>query len=280
MPSSLQEFWNEFDWEKELRKDDERIHIYFRELPAFIDLPYEDDLIFKRIKQREDLIPHGGVWPASLWDQVEDGEESDLMTQLRTKAFASPNGGKALILCSRQMKKLAMLSMIDLDFSRRDEILRLHCLASKLTITLLNMLSLMPSDLPALRITLCKRLLAILNDIFGNLKAVSPHTENEEILELIRSMLYRYGIIRNIILDFLCRFRKPDNEEKTSENPFLVSDDEPDDDDDIPELPEDGSLNKDLLDFLQSIEDEIGDFDDDDFDDEDDADEKNGNFPF
>ena len=45
MASPLQELWNEFDWEKELRKDDERIHTYFRELPSYIDLPNEDELI-------------------------------------------------------------------------------------------------------------------------------------------------------------------------------------------------------------------------------------------
>ena len=62
-PDAAREFWTEFDWEKELRKDDERVHTYLRELPKFIDLPQEEALIFQKIQRREELIPHGGVWP-------------------------------------------------------------------------------------------------------------------------------------------------------------------------------------------------------------------------
>ena len=45
MPGPLKEYWNEFDWERELKKDDARISTYMSELPRYIDLPSEDAVI-------------------------------------------------------------------------------------------------------------------------------------------------------------------------------------------------------------------------------------------
>ena len=77
MTSSSQDLWDEFDWERELRKDDGRIHTYLAELPSFIDLPGEEDLIYKRIQRHEELVPHGGVWPADPWGQDPDDRMKD-----------------------------------------------------------------------------------------------------------------------------------------------------------------------------------------------------------
>ena len=45
------EYRDEFEWEKEIRKDDDRVHDYLVELPRYIDLPDEDKVISKRIEQ-------------------------------------------------------------------------------------------------------------------------------------------------------------------------------------------------------------------------------------
>ena len=39
------EYRDEFEWEKEIRKDDDRVHDYLAELPRYIDLPDEDKVI-------------------------------------------------------------------------------------------------------------------------------------------------------------------------------------------------------------------------------------------
>ena len=59
MPGPLKENWNEFDWERELRKDDARVSTYMSELPRYIDLPDEDGVIMKQIQRRPELIPQG-----------------------------------------------------------------------------------------------------------------------------------------------------------------------------------------------------------------------------
>ena len=216
-----QELWDEFDWEKELRKDDERIHTYFRELPDLIDFPSEDELIFKRIKCREDLVPHNGVWPSQFRDPEENMEEDfdlDPMTLMRDKAFLSSAGGPTLFICTRQMKKLAMICIVDPALAKSDEMLRLHCLVSKLTGTLIHIFGLRPSELPALRIALCKRSLAIVNEIYGCLNVLKEKETNEEAEYLIKHVSSRYGLIRDKILGFLGKLRNPASGEE--ENSF------------------------------------------------------------
>lgn len=215
-----QEFRDEFDWEKELRKDDERIHTYFRELPDFIDLPCEDELIFKRIKCHEELVPHGGVWQNQFWEQDDNGEEMDPITLMREKILLSAEGGHTLFICGRQMKKLAMLGVIDPDLAGTDELLRLHCLSGKLTVVLTHILSLMPAELPALRIALCKRGLAIVNDIYGCLNVLKGKSTNEEAELLLRNVFARYGLIRDRIWNFLRKLRDPSSGE--DENLFYI----------------------------------------------------------
>lgn len=226
MTSKPQEFWDEFDWEKELRKDDERIHTYFRELPSYIDLPNEDELIYKRIKRREDLVPHGGVWPLQFWEQEDPSEEDiDPMTQMREKALQVPAGSSALVICNRQAKILAMLCVMDPGLAKREEVMRLQCMTGKLIVMLINILNLMPSELPALRIALCKRCLAVLNEIYGELKKLEVFAACEESEFYVQHMLSRFGLIRKDILELLSKFRNPAAKNDNG-NPFTDEDED------------------------------------------------------
>jgi len=49
--------WNEFDWEKELRKDEQRIHSYLCELDRCLDLPGEEEFIMKKLLSEPKLVP-------------------------------------------------------------------------------------------------------------------------------------------------------------------------------------------------------------------------------
>ena len=60
------EYRDEFEWEKEIRKDDDRVHDYLAELPRYIDLPDEDKVISKRIRRR-----------GSAWDDDFDAPHDD-----------------------------------------------------------------------------------------------------------------------------------------------------------------------------------------------------------
>ena len=70
------ESWNEFQWEKEIRRDERRISCYFRELPGCLDLPGEEEMIFSTLLSSPDLVPTGGN-PDSLrfWQRPDEDDE-------------------------------------------------------------------------------------------------------------------------------------------------------------------------------------------------------------
>ena len=65
MPGPLKDYWTEFDWEAELKKDDARISTYMQELLRYIDLPSEDAVIMKHIQDKPELVPFGGDYKNS-----------------------------------------------------------------------------------------------------------------------------------------------------------------------------------------------------------------------
>lgn len=76
-----QDNWNEYRWEQEIRRDERRISCYYRELPACLDLPGEEDMIFSSLLSQPDLVPIGGnadslrVWHSE--SEEEDDDEFD-----------------------------------------------------------------------------------------------------------------------------------------------------------------------------------------------------------
>ena len=74
--------WNEYQWEREIRRDERRIASYLRELSGCLDLPGEEEMIFSRLAADRDIIPVGATadsirsWCYSGMDENRDGEEN------------------------------------------------------------------------------------------------------------------------------------------------------------------------------------------------------------
>src|SRR5574344_611219 len=77
--------WNEYQWEHEIRRDERRISRYFRELPACLDLPGEEDMIFNSLLSHTDLVPTAGT-PAALrcWYNSDDDDSDDFEDEPET----------------------------------------------------------------------------------------------------------------------------------------------------------------------------------------------------
>ena len=64
-------FWNEFQWEEEIRRDERRICGYFHELPSCLDLPGEEEMIYEKLFSQVDIceenlhIPSGAAEDAA-----------------------------------------------------------------------------------------------------------------------------------------------------------------------------------------------------------------------
>ena len=55
--SNHHQHWNEFQWEEEIRRDEQRISGYFRELAGCLDLPDEEELIYGQLAAKNELVP-------------------------------------------------------------------------------------------------------------------------------------------------------------------------------------------------------------------------------
>ena len=210
-PDASREFWTEFDWEKELRKDDERVHTYLRELPKFIDLPQEEALIFQKIQRREELIPHGGVWP---FEQVTEHLDEEAKEEERAfrESWYSREGADIYIACSKLGRGYCMLSVMDPDASGCEDCIRLLAYLGKIMARLMDIIDLAPGELPALRIALSKRILSDINEIIGLNAKLIRRAVSEEACAHLLSQGAQLGLLREMTRDMLARARHPEKD--------------------------------------------------------------------
>jgi hypothetical protein len=154
------EFRDEFEWEKEIRKDDDRVHDYLAELPRYIDLPDEDKVISKRIHRR-----------GSSWDDDFDAPDDDCdddCDDVPEEDFAQHrDGSDVYTAASRMAIDLTEHFAVEKDQSAARAMMRALTLLGKLMARSLDVLRLEDGELVAFRIALTKRFLADLNELIG-----------------------------------------------------------------------------------------------------------------
>ena len=196
--------WNEFQWEREIRRDERRISCYYRELPECLDLPGEEEMIFNSLLSRPDLVPTGGA-PDSLrsWRPDVEEEEDD------EPAFDdnSRRPGSELVI---QLDHLAVewntLAVSRLRAGLELPGLGICCAFGKLLARTADFIDTIDPAERALRISLGKRALADLNDLVGALRQLGEQQHSMAApLELFIELLSH---AREQLLDLLDNARK------------------------------------------------------------------------
>lgn len=169
------ENWTEFDWERELRRDDERIELYMRELDDFIDLPGEDDLVLGRMRSKPGLVPHETLWDnfsaLNIWDGFDPSDDERPQPEYDG---TRPRGVAKLYTGVRSMAMQWCGLMPELDNPpSRESCLRLITIFGRIFIRLADVCDMAAGEMPALRIALVKRALARINDLFGEMEGFS-----------------------------------------------------------------------------------------------------------
>ena len=150
---------DEFDWEKEIRKDDDRVHDYLAELPRYIDLPDEDKVISKRIRRR------GSTWEDfAAPDDDYDDEEDDVPEE---DFIRHRDGSDVFSAASKMAIDLTEYFAEERDQAVARAMMRALTLLGKLMARSLDILHLDDGDLIAFRIALTKRFLADINELIG-----------------------------------------------------------------------------------------------------------------
>ena len=164
-PFRDEESRDEFDWEKEIRKDDDRVHDYLVELPRYIDLPDEDKVISKRIRRR------GSTWEDFAAE--DDGYDDDYEDDIPEEDFVRHRDGSDVYTSASKMAiDLTEYFAVEKDPAVAKAMMRALTLLGKLMARSLDILRLEDGDLISFRIALSKRFLADLNELIGEYEKI------------------------------------------------------------------------------------------------------------
>ena len=199
-----EEHWNEFQWEKEIRRDERRISCYFRELPACLDLPGEEEMIFNTLLSSPDLVPSGGN-PDSLryGHRAYDEEEEDYED-------AEDNRRRPGTEIVDEIDRLATEWNVCCAASLRSTLdlhgLGIVCAFGKLLARAADFVDTDQETARGLKISLGKRALADLNELVGGLERLRElqHSLKAEIALTVELL----GHIRERLIDLVEQLRK------------------------------------------------------------------------
>jgi len=194
------EQWDEQGWEAELRQEDARMRAYLAELPQFIDLPGENDLLGRRMARHPELVPELQSWRMTMPEQDGDPEEDadfsfpadwrrrpvgELYNRLQVGAQ-----GWCRIFSSR------------LDRATRAEGVEIIAAFGLLQGMVIDLIYMGDDEPSGLRLALLKRLHAGINRLCGRLQAVGRrHSElNASCQELVRQLEAALRLVTDLLL--------------------------------------------------------------------------------
>jgi hypothetical protein len=158
--------WDEYKWETIFREEDECINAYMRELPRYIDLPDEEEILFSRIKKMQKALPEANELYDMLFEcNCEDCEDCD-------GDFLLPEDWRDLKGADiyRKVLELSLIWTRLYSASFKAEVMNCGlkgiCLYGGLLSRLVAVMEI-PAEMPSLVIANCKRLNSTINEIVG-----------------------------------------------------------------------------------------------------------------
>lgn len=198
MPGAFKDLWNEFDWEAELKKDDERVAAYIQELPRYIDLPAEDAVIMKHIQERPGLVPSSGDYSGAFPDSIfEDGDEESGEEDLADD-WQKRDGAEFFLAAGRLARLWALYFAAENAPEIQKSSLRILCFYGKIMARSGDLIDMDDDEYPALRIAVAKRLLADINTLMGEFRRLAekwPTAEKVTDFHLENLMIFRDKIL-------------------------------------------------------------------------------------
>lgn len=168
---------DEFGWEEELRQEDARLRAYLNELPRFIDLPGEDDILVRRMARHPELVPEVQPWQSTMPDHGDEGFDLEDDFAFPPDWRKRPEGGLYLGLqdASRQWCRVFASR---LDRETRGEGVCLIAGFGLLIGMTIDLIYMEENERPPLRMALLKRLHAGIDRLSGHLHGIARrHSE-------------------------------------------------------------------------------------------------------
>ena len=212
------EKWNEYDWEREIRRDERRIGCYFDLLPNCIDLPNEEDNIYSRIMSRSDLIPKGvsvNNWSGENIFSSEESEGVDFV-----EIHRRDDGGflSGIEKCAVMWNRILAL---ELDGDCNIEGVRIVCGFGKLISRLAGMYECrIDNNVQVLELTLFKHVLSDLSEVYGMLADFLPRVSNPKIHAELTAILNKMLALQVGMVDELIAMRNNNGNNNKNNNNF------------------------------------------------------------
>lgn len=201
-PGRPQDNWNEFQWEHEIRRDERRISCYYRELPACLDLPGEEEMIFSSLLSRPDLVPTA-TNPDSLRTWRGTPEEED--EEFDDEEPARRPGSETVDQLDHLSAEWNMLAAAQLRADLELPGLGVSCAYAKLLARVADFVDTDENRDRALKLSLGKRSLTDLNDLTGELTRLAGIQHSIRNTLLLHNELL--GHVREQLIDQLTRLR-------------------------------------------------------------------------
>jgi len=197
--------WNEFEWEREFRRDENRIHYYFKVLPYFLDLPGEEDIILKKMKLNPELVSQNDNWddiaPSLFYDDYE--EEQFFLND----DWAQKDNAKLYLQLVKLASQWNILFASELKATALAAGLHITCLYGRALAYAAEMIDADDEEnITAFMLCLEKRLHRELNRIIGKLHELAAL--QPELKDQLDSYVNHLQSIREKLLDLLFQTRK------------------------------------------------------------------------
>lgn len=206
--------WSEFDWEREIRKDDARVSAYITELPKYIDLPGEDSILMRTIKRRLGS-DRDDDWGPVPYD--ESGDEQDMQPFPGSENWRAAPGGPVYHNCSVLVRDFILGAASCSREEIRPRVMRILTIYGQLmarSADLIDMsleverskMEMEDCDIPDnLRIAIVKRLLSFQNNLSKELHLLEE--ESPELRAHADAHREASGMMHDYLVDLLYAFR-------------------------------------------------------------------------
>ena len=200
---------SEFEWEREIRRDEQRISRYYYELASCLDLPGEEEIIYNELAGHSDLVPASGGKienglenPRRRFDRDEEDDEEE---GNRENDIRRP-GAEATDEIDFLASEWSILAASRLRSDLRLPGLGISCAYGKLLARAIDFSDADPRREYTLKLSLGKRVLSDINQLLAMLESLAGEQPSlSEALDGHRRQLIQ---LREKSVDLLARLRR------------------------------------------------------------------------
>ena len=200
---------SEFEWEREIRRDERRISRYYYELASCLDLPGEEEIIDTELAGHSDLVPASGGKPENGWEnprrRVFDRDDDDDDDEGTRGNDERRPGAEATDEIDFLASEWSILAASQLRSDLRLPGLGVSCAYGKLLARAIDFSDADPRREYTLKLSLGKRVLTDINQLLSMLEALGAEQPSlREALDAQRRQLIQ---LREKSVDLLARLR-------------------------------------------------------------------------